>query len=530
MPSELEIQPKPTRFADLSRVAQSLSTQAGVTELCQEAVTLGLRKLGFDRLSIWLHGKDKARLYGTFGTDEHGQIRDEREQTYHIEEGLLDHESAAVPVTIKRGIELFDQSAQVIGVGDHASVLLWDGSRVLGILCADNLISKKPFEHEDREILLMFAMTLAILISRLEANEAKLKSDELFETIFEAAAVGIAIVDASGGWIAVNQAFAEIFGVTQKQALDLTWQDVTRTEDLAHCRDLLERTFAGEIEGYTLEKKFLKPGGGEFWALVRTKMVRDSGFMVGCLQDITSQKVAEAELENRVAARTHELKLAIENIESFSYSVSHDLRGPLRAINGFSNLVREDYGQRLDEDGRDYLARIERASSRMGELIDSLLNLSRIARTAVEASWVDISVLLEELCAEQVWTEFGGRFSVQPGMEGWGDRRLIQALYANLISNAVKFSAHRGELARVELGVVDGQFYVRDNGQGFDPALSSKLFQPFSRLHSEVEVQGSGIGLATVHRIIQRHGGHITACGEPGKGAEFRFTLPSPQS
>jgi signal transduction histidine kinase len=230
----------------------------------------------------------------------------------------------------------------------------------------------------------------------------------------------------------------------------------------------------------------------------------------------------------------HELEATNRELEAFSYSVSHDLRAPLRSIDGFSQILVEDYADEIDEEGRDYLGRVRSASQRMGTLIDDILGLSRVTRGSMERKRLDLSALAEEVAEElrEARPERKVEFSAQKGLEVWGDPKLLRVALVNLIGNAWKFTAKKPE-ARVEFGLSErlshrGRipvYYVRDNGAGFDEAYSGKLFGAFQRLHGADEFEGTGIGLATVQRVVHRHGGRIWAEGEVGRGATFYFTL-----
>ena len=230
----------------------------------------------------------------------------------------------------------------------------------------------------------------------------------------------------------------------------------------------------------------------------------------------------------------HELEATNRELEAFSYSVSHDLRAPLRSIDGFSQILVEDYADEIDEEGRDYLGRVRSASQRMGMLIDDILGLSRVTRGSMERKRLDLGALAEEVAEElrEARPERKVEFSARKGLEVWGDPTLLRVALVNLIGNAWKFTAKNPE-ARVEFGLSEGLshrgrvpvYYVRDNGAGFDQAYAGKLFGAFQRLHGADEFEGTGIGLATVQRVVHRHGGRIWAEGEEGRGATFYFTL-----
>jgi light-regulated signal transduction histidine kinase (bacteriophytochrome) len=236
------------------------------------------------------------------------------------------------------------------------------------------------------------------------------------------------------------------------------------------------------------------------------------------------------ELEQRVADRTAQLETANTELAAFSYSVSHDLRAPLRAIDGFSQALLDESGDRLDETGRRYLERVRKGAQRMAELIDDLLSLSQVSRKSLERETVDLSEIAAEAFAVLARAEPNRKvaFEVARQVTGNADEGLIRIVLQNLIGNAWKFTARRGE-AEIEFGVRDGDggpcYFVRDNGAGFDMAYADKLFGAFQRLHAAGEFPGTGIGLAIVARIIHRHGGKVGAEGRVDEGATFWFTL-----
>ncbi len=243
--------------------------------------------------------------------------------------------------------------------------------------------------------------------------------------------------------------------------------------------------------------------------------------------------VSRDELVKEVAERKkieNSLEKANKEMEAFAYSVSHDLRAPLRGIDGFSQALLEDYPDKLDEQGKNYLQRVRSAAQRMGVLIDDLLSLSRVTRSDMRQEAVDLSALAQSIAEEfrETQPERHVAFIITPGLTVSGDVRLLRVLIENLLSNAWKFTGHHPQ-ARIEFGVtqIDGKetFFVRDNGAGFDMTYANKLFGVFQRLHSQDEFPGTGVGLATVQRIVHRHGGKVWAEGAVGKGATFYFTL-----
>lgn len=286
--------------------------------------------------------------------------------------------------------------------------------------------------------------------------------------------------------------------------------------------------------------------GRLIWVHCFGEAVRDaSGTIVrlqGAFQDITEKRLADeravALLESRVQQRTAELEVANKELmaanrelEAFSYSVSHDLRAPLSTINGFSRLLAKVEADRLDEKSRHYLNRIELGTKNMGELIEGLLSLAQLSRKKLHVETVDLSGLVQQVVAP--WKEHEpkrqARIVVEEGLRATGDRVLLTAVLQNLLGNAWKFTVRREE-AEIEFGSLqdDGGarvYFVRDNGAGFDMAFYPKLFGTFERLHSPNDFAGTGIGLATVKRIVERHGGRVWADSRPGEGATFHFTL-----
>jgi signal transduction histidine kinase len=300
------------------------------------------------------------------------------------------------------------------------------------------------------------------------------------------------------------------------------------------------------------EFRVLNPEKGELWVENRSVPVQESdgscnwfGFSMDVTARMQLQLAAErhqqetealnATLEQRVRERTAQLEAANRELESFSYSVSHDLRSPLRGIDGWSVALLEEYGRFLDERGRSYLERVRAETRRMGFLIEDLIKLSRVTRSEMRPQPVDLTAMATRIANGLGETSQGTKgprqpieFDIAPGLRAFGDPRLLEIALSNLLENAVKFTAKQPR-PRICFAPTqrDGKpaFYVKDNGAGFDPRHSGALFGAFQRLHKESEFPGSGIGLATVKRVIQRHGGDVWAEGEVGVGATFGFSV-----
>ena len=277
--------------------------------------------------------------------------------------------------------------------------------------------------------------------------------------------------------------------------------------------------------------------GTDFAASVTDSPIRDEARLIGASsisRDVTEQVRARAAAE--VLRRADDLRRANGSLESFTYSVSHDLRAPLRAMSGFSSALLEDYGDVLGEDGQRYAQRIVAASEHMAALIDNLLRLSRLTRTEMHLDPVDLGAEAAQIAAELQDADPGRhtRFTIQRPVQVQADRALMRMVLHNLLGNAWKFTSGRDdaliEFETTPVGDAPVCYCVRDNGAGFDPAYTHKLFSPFQRLHPASEFPGTGIGLAIVRVIVERHGGRVWAEGAVGAGAAFYFTLAEEES
>ncbi len=370
-------------------------------------------------------------------------------------------------------------------------------------------------------------------------EQALAASERKFATLFHMSPIAMVLSTCEGVLIDVNQAFSVMFAVPREQTVGRKGVDVPGLYASSEDRDDLFKMLIrdGRIRNFVRTRP--RADGASITTISSAEMIDLDGekHILTALADISLQKQAEEllhdanlTLEQRVADRTDELAAANKELEAFCYSVSHDLRAPLRSIDGFSQAVLEDYHDRLDPEGIGFLQRVRAAAERMGELIDDLLNLSRVSRAELHRERVDLSVMATEI-VESLRQETPERMVdvfIVSGLITDGDKNLLRILLDNLIGNAWKYTGKTPN-PRIELGweAINGTttFFVRDNGAGFDPAYADKLFQPFQRLHRMEEFPGHGIGLATVLRIVRRHGGQVSASGSVGNGAVFRYTI-----
>lgn len=379
-------------------------------------------------------------------------------------------------------------------------------------------------------------------LEQRRTEESLFREKQQFRLMFNAVPAMIWYKDTKNRFLLVNEAAAASMGRTVKEMEGKPCSEILPAKAYDLYRDDLEIIQTGKPKLGVIEELDL-PSRKSIWIRTDKLPEYDSmGRVVGILvfaQDITERLTAEgevrrlnAELEQRVAARTAELRAANHELESFAYSVSHDLRTPLRTIDGFSQLVLDEYGEALDQSGLDYLERVRSASQRMGHLIDDLLKLTRVSRSELRREPLDLSALARQV-AEDLRRNEPGRdveLIIEPVPVAKGDPVLMLNVMQNLLGNAWKFTSRTEEGARIEFGSLttgEGRtaYYVRDNGVGFDMVYVEKLFGAFQRLHGQEDFEGSGIGLATVQLILRRHGGEVWAEGAPGKGATFYFSV-----
>jgi PAS domain S-box-containing protein len=354
-----------------------------------------------------------------------------------------------------------------------------------------------------------------------------LGGDESFRTVVAQASEGIFIADRHGRYIDVNAAGSELLGWTREELCQLNVFDVIAPENMAEIRAQKDSILAGAVVRGTWH--FRRKDGTHFVGELSSRLLPD-GRLLGMLRDVTEQSELMRSLEERVAARTAEYAELNRQLESFAYSVSHDLRAPVRAIGAFSSVLLQEHAAQLDSQARRHLERIVAAAGHMNELIEGLLQLAKVSHQTLRSETVDLGqmvrTLIQALRDRDPERQVDVICADLPRVRG--DSRLLSIALQNLLENAWKYTSRR-EQPRIEIGCeFDSDrtvFHVRDNGAGFDMQFAEHLFEPFRRLHSAKEFSGTGIGLATVARVVERHGGQIWARAALDTGATFFFTL-----
>jgi len=396
-------------------------------------------------------------------------------------------------------------------------------------------ISLSPLETENGT--LVFS-AIRDITDRKQMEEALRQSDEKLRLLVGGVRdYAIVMLDPEGRVTTWSEGAERIKGYRSEEIVGQHFSKFYTPEAAALGKPALELKKAAEQGRFEEEGWRVRKDGSRFWASVVVTPLRDrTGQLRGfakVTRDITERKEIEEQLERRrsdLARSNAELIAANKELEAFSYSVSHDLRAPLRSIDGFSLALLEDYEEKLDAEGKDNLHRVRAATQRMGVLIDDLLDLSRVTRAEIKLQQVDLSAIGRSIGAELEKNEPERRIEIQiqEGLEAYADPNLMQIALENLLGNAWKFTSKR-KSARIEFGQAQrngsSAFYVRDDGAGFDSTRAARLFGAFQRFHDKNDFPGTGVGLATVQRIIQRQGGRIWAESAVGKGATFCFTL-----
>jgi len=505
-----------------------------VTERKQAEETL---KQSEERFRLLIEG---VRDYAIFSLNPDGHVASwnvgaERIKGYRADEIIGRHFSCFYPEEDVRNGKPERELAMVISEGrmdDEGWRVRKDGSRFWASVVITAL-------SDSAGRLLGFSKVTRDITERKLAEEALRLSEERFSSAFEHAAIGMALVASDGRWLKVNRALCNLLGYASEELLTKRFQDITYPDDLEADLEYARQMLASEIRTYQMEKRYFHKTGHIVWALLSVSLVRDERgqepYFISQIQDITERKRVENEIKDlsgQMERQNKELIAINKELESFSYSVSHDLRAPLRAIDGFSLALLEDCDHKLDPAEKEHLQRVRGATANMGRLIDDILNLARTARYELVRRKVDLSALAREIASalRETDPERGATFRIVPDVIVEADRTLLRVVLENLLGNAWKFTSKQPN-AQVEFGVQSDSkrkvFFVRDNGAGFDMRYSDKLFGVFQRLHDGSEFPGSGVGLATVQRIIHRHGGRIWAESAVGEGATFYFVLDS---
>ena len=414
--------------------------------------------------------------------------------------------------------------------------------RVVGILSLQSY-TPNAYSPEQIQTLELLATQVAIAIQNSQLYEQVQSESNLANALIDNLPGGVGLIDRQGRLLRWNKFAENAIHYSPGEIQDLNFSAVFPEGEQARLQDLIAQGFAGLR--LTVEIQLITKYGEKipFFATGTRVQIGSEIYLLVILLDITERKQAEEEirqlnleLEQRVRNRTAQLEASNQELEAFSYSVSHDLRAPLRALSGFSEILSQKYGASLDEDGKQYLAHIQEASQRMKELIDALLELSRVSRKVVDVRQVDLSKIAREIMAEfqRGMPQRVVEVVIADGLTVQGDTHLLRNVMQNLLDNAWKFSMKCTrakievgvfEQARADNGLMEKVYYVRDNGAGFDMAYADKLFAPFQRLHKVNEYPGTGVGLSTVQRIINRHGGRVWVQASPDHGASFFFTL-----
>lgn len=552
-----------TRFvARAELTARGLAVQSGIAEIQAERARSIVRWRGYlatgDPAMRERADGSRAALLDEFGAMRGLVLDPGQRQRLDQLEALILAEAATITASMgRRAAGLLDAPASALAEIANPAVNLPEISRLIADLNyrQEALVAEREAQSASAARLtkglivaggavslvllaLVFVMMRREIGERRAAERAAQAHAAEVEDLYNNAPCGYHSLDADGVFVRMNETELGWIGYSRDEVVGkMRLLDILAPE---HAADFAERFAQFKASGTTYESEVVhvRKDGTRYPVIVNTRAVRDAEgrFLTSraSVYDNTERKRAEqaiGELNTRLEAYVAQLIAANKELESFSYSVSHDLRAPVRAIDGYSRMLEEDYGAVLDAEGRRLLGVVRESTRRMGTLIDELLLFSRLARGPVSAVRVDMTALVREIVAEQVPRERAGEWDARIAElpPAAADPTLIRQVWTNLIGNAVKYSGKRARPALEVTGRAAGgslEYCVRDNGVGFDMAYRNKLFGVFQRLHSDSDFPGTGVGLAIVQRVVARHGGRVWAESAPDAGARFYFTLP----
>ena len=448
----------------------------------------------------------------------------------------------------KLELEISDEKSKI-------GKLIYDSTRDLQVKLEEKQNAESKLQSSNKELEISKLATLNLLEDimtemdqRKQAEEIMLKrseelrlSEEKFKKIFEEAPVGKSLTSVDG-FLRPNKAFCKLMGYSRKDLKEMNWREFTYPDDIKRNEEIITTILNGKKKSLRWEKRFIRKNGEIIWTDISTTLLRDKDanplYFITTLIDITEKKRSEeqvfqlnAMLEKRVSERTTQLEEANRELEAFAYSVSHDLRAPLRAIDGFSKFLIESYGSGFDSEGNRLLGLVRTNTLKMDRLITDILALSRVSRSEHRLSEIDMEKMAVSMFNECIASGLNKNVNIvfKPMPHAIGDSTYLKIVWTNLISNAIKFSSGKPN-PEIETGgyAENGNniYYIKDNGVGFNQAYAFKLFGVFQRLHKSEEFEGTGVGLAIVQRIILRHEGKVWAEGKENIGATFYFSLP----
>jgi PAS domain S-box-containing protein len=571
------------KLRELLEISFELSRLESIDDVCLKAVILGRERLGYDRMGLFLVDLENDLLYGMFGTDAQGVLRDEREfvrplsaewaMARVIREGRRSYIWDNVPL---------NDDWKAVGYGWNGMAVIWDGDKGIGSIAVDNLLSRQAIRPYEEELLGLYGIVLGYVISSKRAETARKRIVEhlrivnsVEQAILAAAsprAIAEVVVERLEDFLHCD--YVSIFSIDEESRMMhmLAWSvedtglgsiplqeaslldverlemgrtsvfpDLTQLENLSETENVLIgwgiRSFViipllvDDILVGTLNlgMKALNAFGEEQIAIAH-EVATQLSVAIRQARLLEQVQAYASDLETQVKVRTEQLEAKASELEAFTYSVSHDLRQPLRAMSGFAEVLISDFAGGLNDEAKHYLERIRHNAQRMGTLIDDLLGLSRVGRRELAKTEIAPDSILKEIVSELEGDGQIGNAKIQiqamPSCKA--DPVLLKQLWLNLLTNAIKYSKKR-EQPEIIIGAKQERqetvYFIQDNGVGFDMQYAEKLFGVFQRLHSSSEYEGTGIGLATVHRIVERHGGRIWAQAGIDKGASFFFVL-----